>query len=129
MRDDDFNKSLDPRELFSWNCVKDVITHVLGGHRSPNWRIYVNNMLRAFENINVNMSLKVHFLHYHQDHFDLQMPSESDEHGERFHQGSAQLEHWYSGKKLNSLLADLCWNLQMESVEDDDDDNDGNNNQ
>jgi hypothetical protein len=47
------------------------------------------------------------------------LPSESDEHGERFHQVSAQLEHWYSGKKLNSLLADLCWNLQSE-VDDED---------
>ncbi|XP_031637300.1 uncharacterized protein LOC116349837 [Contarinia nasturtii] len=46
---------------------------------------------------------------------------ESDEHGERFHQVTAQLEHWYSGKKQNLLLADLCWNLQMKS--DDEDDN------
>ena len=54
------------------------------------------------------MSLKIHFPNYHQDYFDRQLPLESDEHGERFHQVSAQLEHWYSGKRLNSLLADLC---------------------
>ena len=57
------------------------------------------------------MSLKIHFLHYHQEYFDRQLLSES---GERFHQVSAQLEHWYSGKRLNSLLADFCWNLQSE---------------
>lgn len=123
MRDDEFNKTLTEEELVGWNCLKDVIDRVLGIHRSPDWRIYVDNMLQAFEKINVNMSLKVHFLHYHQDHFDNQMPSESDEHGERFHQVSAQLEHWYSGKKLDSLLADLCWNLQMEEDESSDENN------
>ena len=46
------------------------------------------------------MSLKIHFLHCHPDKFAEQSPAESDEHGERFHQVTARLEHWYSGKKL-----------------------------
>ncbi len=27
----------------------------------------------------------------------------------------ARLEHWYSGKKLDALLGDICWNLQEET--------------
>ena len=91
-----------------------VLENVIGNFRAQNWKSYVDNMLQSFEKINVNMSLKIHFLHYHQDYFDRQLPSESDEHGERFHQVSAQLEHWYSGKRLNSLLVDLYWNMQSE---------------
>ena len=114
MRDNDFNSVLEEEELIAWDTLKAVIENVLGSHRSENWRVLVEDMLLSFENIGVRMSLKVHFMHHHQDHFDRQLPSESDEHGERFHQVSAQLEHWYSGKKLDSLLADLCWKLLME---------------
>lgn len=117
--DEQFAECLMQEEGIAWDYLKDVIRKVLGNQRAENWRVLVEGMLDAFEIIGVNMSLKIHFLHHHQDTFDTQMPSESDEHGERFHQVSAQLEHWYSGKKLDSLLADLCWNLQMEQENDD----------
>lgn len=117
MNDQRFEDSLSDLELVAWNCVKAVIENVLGIHRSDNWRIYVENMLDAFHKINVRMSLKIHFLHCHMDKFDEQSPAESDEHGERFHQVTARLEHWYSGKKLDALLGDICWNLQQEEDE------------
>lgn len=114
MKDVTFSDVLKNEELHAWNSVKAVIENVLGINRVENWRDYVESMMASFETIGVNMSLKIHFLHHHQDKFGQQLPSESDEHGERFHQVSAQLEHWYSGKRLDSLLADLCWNLKME---------------
>lgn len=117
MRDEHFDTVLAEEELTAWDSLKAVIDHVLGNDRAENWRVLVEVMLQSFENIGVRMSLKVHFLHHHQDHFERQLPSESDEHGERFHQVSAKLEHWYSGKRLDSLLADLCWNLRMETDE------------
>jgi len=43
-------------------------------------------MLDAFEKIGVHMSLKIHFLHHHLEYFDRQLPTESNEHGEKFHQ-------------------------------------------
>lgn len=118
MGDVEFENDLEEGETIAWDNLKAVIEFVLGVQRSDHWRLVVDNMLQSFENIGVNMSLKIHFLHFHQDQFDRQMPSESDEHGERFHQVSANLENWYTGKKLDSLLADLCWNLQMQ-IEDD----------
>lgn len=42
------------------------------------------------------------------------MPSKSDEHVDF----TADLENWYIGRKLNSLLADLCWNVQMKFEDD-----------
>lgn len=120
LKDEQFGESLNEAEATAWDNLKAVINDVLGGKRVDDWRILVNNMLDSFEAIGVNMSLKVHFMHYHQDHFAGQSPAESDEHGERFHQISAQLEHWHSGKMLSSLLADLCWNLQMAENSDED---------
>lgn len=115
MKNTQFENALNEQELEAWNCVKVVIENVLGINRSENWRTYVDDMLNAFHRLEVRMSLKIHFLHHHADKFNEQSPAESDEHGERFHQITARLEHWYSGKKLDSLLGDICWNLQEET--------------
>lgn len=114
MANDAFETALSEEELVAWDCVKGVINNVLGANRSENWRLFVEQMLTAFKNMKVSMSLKIHFLHFHLGRFGEQSPAESDEHGERFHQVTARLEHWYSGKKLDSLLGDIAWNLQDE---------------
>lgn len=113
-RDEPFENALSDIELMAWHCVKAVIQNVLGIHRSEIWRILIENMIDAFHLLNVKMSLKIHFLHSHVEKLAEQSPAESDEHGERFHQVTARLEHWYSGKKLHALLGDICWNLQEE---------------
>lgn len=117
MKNNEFDNTLGDEEKIAWNSVKAVIHNCLGADRSEDWQLHINAMLASFENIGVSMSLKIHFLHYHMDHFGRQVPTESDEHGERFHQVAAPLESWYSGKKLNSMLADLCWNLIVENEE------------
>lgn len=58
-------------------------------------RQHVDNMLKAFENLEVNMSLKIHFLHHHLEYFGAQMATESDEQGERFHQTAMPFEKRY----------------------------------
>lgn len=71
-------------------------------------------MISAFENINVHMSLKIHLLYAHYDLFEKQLPTESDEQGEKFHQSIMEMESRYKGKKLDSMLADFCWSIAME---------------
>jgi len=114
MRDKRFENALIDMELVAWDCAKAVIDNVLGIHRSENWCILIEDMLTAFHSLNVRMSFKIHFLHSHVEKFAVQSPNESDEHGERFHQVTARLEHWYNGKKLYALLGNICWNLQEE---------------
>lgn len=55
------------------------------------------------------MSLKIHFLHNHLNFFERQLASESDEHGERFHQIAMPMEVRYRGKKIDAMIADICW--------------------
>lgn len=109
--DSDFDNYLTELELLAWNCLKAVIENCMGVHRVENWQMLINEMLRAFDYINVQVSLKVHFMICHLDWFERLIPTEADEDGERFHEVAAPLDNWYSAKKLDSLLADLCWDL------------------
>lgn len=66
-------------------------------------------MLEAFREINVNMSLKIHFLANHLDFFPDNLGAFSDEHGERFHKDIADIENRFEGKDLKHMLSEYCW--------------------
>lgn len=124
-KSDAFNLVLSQDELTAWNATKDVVENFLGKHRSQNYPVLVTNMLNAFSKINVNVSLKIHFMHHHLDYFGNQLASESDEHGERFHQIAMPMEIRYRGKKLDALLADICWwSHKMSDPDDENGEND-----
>lgn len=95
----------------AWDALKNVIAHVLGKKRAPSQIVkeIVKAMLDSFNAINVSMTLKLHFLHYHLDEFLQQLPSESDEQGERFHQITLPMEKRYKGKRPDAMLAEVCW--------------------
>lgn len=82
---------------------------MLGNLRAENLQDIVREMLDAFELTGVHMSLKIHFLNTHLDFFMRQLATESDEHGERFHQEIMRMENRYRGKSLDRMLADFCW--------------------
>lgn len=106
-----------PIELDAWKSIKEVIHNVLGKNRSLTARIYVDTMLRAFQKLGVHMSTKIHFLNSHMDYFENQLSTESDEHGEKFHQTCAPIEERYKGKSIHSLIAEICWTLYDNEVE------------
>jgi hypothetical protein len=60
-----------------WNCAELISSY------SAMWR---------------NISLKLHFLHYHTNFFPEYKAAVSDEHGKRFHPGISQIENGYGGK-------------------------------
>lgn len=95
MKDQRFDNILKPMQLRAWNSVKKVIRGFLGNHRSPDYLEDVNEMLGLFDAIGVNMSLKIHLLHYHLEYFEDQAPTESEEQGERFHQVAMPFEIRY----------------------------------
>lgn len=77
-------------------------------------QLLIDEMVAAFEKIGVHMSLKIHLLYAHSDKFEKQLPTESDEQGERFHQTIMEMEGRYKGKRIDSMLADFCWSIAME---------------
>ena len=98
MLDCDFEKRVTELERRTWLTVKAVINNFLGNTKSRNHKHLIDNMLQNFQEIKVNMALKIHMTHSHLDLFPENMGAVSDEHGERFHQNIATVEKRFKGK-------------------------------
>lgn len=108
-------------DLVAWETLKAVIARVLGKNRDNDFKVLVKKMLQSFQVIGVSMTLKLHFLNNHLEEFANQLPTESDEQGERFHQIIMPMEKRFKGKKLDAMLAEVCWwSQQISSYEDKD---------
>ena len=81
-----FENKLNEKERRAWICSKSVINNFLGVHQSDNYKEIVKDMIKAFAELKVLMSLKIHMLYNHIDFFPDNLAEESDEHGEKFHQ-------------------------------------------
>jgi hypothetical protein len=69
----------------------------------------------AYKAMGCNMSLKIQFLDSHLDFFPDNLRAISDdEHRERFHQETSNMEKRYQGKWSLSMLADYCWTLKRD---------------
>ena len=68
----------------------------------------IDNMLQNFQEMKVNMSLKIHMIHSHLNFIPENMGAVSDEHGKRFHQDIATIEKRFKGKWSENALADYC---------------------
>ena len=69
-------------------------------------------MLGNFRIPGISMSIKVHFLHSHQDQFPENLDDVSNEQSERFHQDIKTMEERYQGRWDIKMMADYCWNLK-----------------
>lgn len=110
-KDENFNRVITGNEKAAWEAFKSVVANFLGNRRTENYVLVVNELLRTYQELGCNMSLKIHFLHSHLDFFPTNCGSVSDEHGERFHQDISAMEKRYQGKWNASMLADYCWNV------------------
>ncbi|UYV73968.1 hypothetical protein LAZ67_11001635 [Cordylochernes scorpioides] len=68
-----------------------------GNRRDDNYKELVQNVLKRYEALGVNMSIKVHYLHSHLDKFPDNLGAYSDEQGERFHQDIEVMKKRYQG--------------------------------
>jgi len=74
-------------------------------------------LMDSYEQLEFNMSLKMHFLFSHLDFFPLNFGALSDKHGERFHQDISVMEHRYIGKWSAAILGDYCWTIKRDAPE------------
>lgn len=117
MANDDFTNSL-PRELrAAWNSFKDLVENFLGNHKSPNYQQVVNKLIKSYEQIGANMTVKLHFFKCHLDFFDDGcLGRVSDEQGERFHKEIAIAQSRFKGRSTDAkMLADYCWLIANET--------------
>jgi len=89
-----------------WVAFKEVVYNFLGNHKAESYVQNVRSMLDKYKALGCNMSLKLHFLHSHLDHFPENLGDVSEEQGERFHQGMKEMERRYQGRWGKAMLAD-----------------------
>ena len=110
MLDCDFEKSLTNIERQTCLPVKTVINNFLGNRKSKNYKHLVNIMLQNFQEMKVNMSLKIHIVHSHLNFSPENLGAVSDEHGERFHKDIAEIEKSPS-RNSETHFNLYCWDL------------------
>ena len=116
LNDDKFSGTLNAKELEAWDNFKLLCENFFGNYKLTNYKDLVANLLKSYKNINVNMSLKFHFLQSHLDFFAENLCDVSDEHGERFHQNIMFFEKRFQGGRnggkvalKKNILADYLW--------------------
>ena len=79
-------------EKQAWLSFKSVVNGFLGNNKASNYEEIVSDLLKNYEALGCNMSIKLHFLHSHLDKFPENLGAVSDEQGERFHQDLKTME-------------------------------------
>ena len=87
----------------------------LGNNKADNYKELAENMVEAYGAMGCRMSLKVHMLDSHLDHFQHNLGAYSEEMGERFHQDILDFERRYQGQYNQSMMGDYIWGLIRES--------------
>ena len=116
MKDSTFDDALSATELSAWGSLKSVITNFLGNNRCEEYKKEVNEFLKNFQKLGARMSVKLHFLRSHLDHFPESCGDLSEEQGERFDQDIRVMEECYQGRWDVNFLADYCWCLKRDAV-------------
>lgn len=117
MQDPNFENAMNLQEKSAWGAFKQVVLKFLGNHKDPNYENIVQNMLKTFQELGCNMSVKVHFLHSHLNFFPDNLGAVSEEQGERFHQDIKEMEKRYQGRWDANMMGDYCWTLLRETPE------------
>jgi hypothetical protein len=98
MKNTAFNDDMSDIELQAWNAFKDVVKKFFGNAKDPQSEKIVGNMLEMLQILGCNISLKLHFSHFHLDYFLENLGDPSEEQGERFYQDVKEMEGRYLGR-------------------------------
>ena len=79
----------------------------IGSRHSQNFQTEVLEMIEAFKDMGVRMSLKIHFFNSHLSFFQSNLRKVPDKHGERFHQAMALFEKCIK----TAQFMKICWQI------------------
>lgn len=113
-RDEHFMGTMTELQKNAWFAFKNLAKHFLGNTRAQNYTEIVQQLLKSFEMLACNMSIKLHFLHSHLAEFPENLGAVSDEQGERFHQDLKTMEERYQGRWDVHMMADYCWSIKRD---------------
>jgi len=84
-----------------------VCLNLLGNIKAKTYKVLVKELLKAFQIMGCNMSLKIHFLNSHLDFFPPNLGVVSDEYGKRFHTDISTMEKRYAGKSSQKEILNM----------------------
>ena len=117
MKDEHFPLSMNQIEKDACDAFVKVTKEFLGNTKEANYVEIVDNLMAKLHKLNINMSIKVHFLFNHLEKFPMNLGAVSDEQGERFHQDIKVMETRYQGRWDAHMMADYCWTLLRNSLD------------
>ena len=112
MRNPGFVESMTVVESATWITFSLVVKNFLGNTKADHYKELVEDVLFNFQNLEVKMSIKVHYLFCHLNKFPENLGDLGKEQEERFHQDIKVTEERYQRRWNTHMKADYCWNLQ-----------------
>ena len=86
----------------------------LANCRAQNYKELVEMLWKSLLDVGAKMSIKVYFLHSHQNIFSDNCGNVSDEQSERFHQDIKTMEERYRGRRDKQIMADYFWSIKRD---------------
>jgi len=80
-----FSTYLDNPWKNAWRSFTAVFEDFLGCYEAPNYYDLSKQLLKSYEKLGCNMSVKVHFIHSHVNYFPENVEAMIEEQGESFH--------------------------------------------
>ena len=114
INDEDFIDSMLEEKKDAWTAFVDVVPNFLGNRKAENYEETARRLLRSYQQLGCNTSIKIHFLFSHLEQFADNFRDYSDEQGERFHQDLKVMEGRYKGRWDINMLADYCWSIKRD---------------
>ena len=94
-----------------------MIKNFLGNKKAENYKDLLEELLSSFEEMDCNMSIKLHYVKSYADKFPQNLGSISEEQGEQFHQNIKTIEERYQGRWDSHMIVDYCWSLKRDVPE------------
>ena len=95
LKDTDFEELLNLKERRAWEAFKSVCSAFLGNRRVPDYQACIEKLLKCYDDMGCQMSLKIHFLHSHLNFLPPNLGAVIVEHEEIFHQDITKMESNY----------------------------------
>lgn len=103
LEDKEFETILTLKKLRAWKACKSVCYDFLGNIQGLDYEEDIETLLQAYEDMECQMSLNIHFTHSHHKFFPPNISTVSDKHGERIYQDITKIDNNYWGLLLDAL--------------------------
>ena len=99
-----------------WQSFVLVTQKFPRNRKAENYHKLVEDVLSKFKDLGVKISVTVHYVFSHLDHFPTNLGDLSEELGERFHQDIYVMEEKHQGRWNAHMMVDYCWSLQPDCL-------------